>query len=149
MAPLPTRILRAGGIARSGVCEKRRGRRGSWSLQVQHRAAADLNIERASICVCVYEITPYARINIIRKLEVAPPTSTFLGPADRPADFLQPGGPTKTPIAENNAPPGLRSLLGKPDGHRPGRASPGLTVAYQLAILLDVVVSPHGRHSQA
>ena len=72
MAPLPTRILRAGVIARPGECVRLCGRRGGWSLQVQHRAAADRNIERASNCVCVYEITPYTRINIIRKLEVAP-----------------------------------------------------------------------------
>ena len=75
-------------------------------------------------------------------------TTTGAKNGARPSSYSRPFRP-KTPIAENNAPPGLRSLLGKPYHHRPGRASPGLTAAFQLAILLDVVVSPHGTHSKA
>ena len=54
LAPLPTRILRAGGIAWPGECVRRRGRRGSWSLQVQHRAAARPHHRKGiDLCVCI------------------------------------------------------------------------------------------------
>ena len=84
MAPLPTRILRAGGIARPGECVRRCGRRVGWSLQVQHRAAARPHHRKHRICVCVYEITPYARINIYRELEMAPLYTHILGAGRSP-----------------------------------------------------------------
>ena len=62
-----------------------------WSGGRGQRIAAQIDAavaESRSICVCVYELTPYTRIDINGETEVAPPTPTFLGPTDRPAVVL-------------------------------------------------------------